>query len=75
MSRKEVLALLSETQDPTRVQDFFKLCFAGIHSLEFDELQEIQSIQSAKGERIPLAMPIRTRDSRGCVEKWLIQVS
>ena len=74
ISRKEVLALLSETQDPTRVQDFFKLIFTGIHSMEFDELQEIQAMQSAKGERIPLPVPIRTRDARGCVEKWLLQV-
>ena len=29
---------------------------------------------SPKGERIPFPAPIRTRDARGCVEKWLIQV-
>ena len=31
-------------------------------------------MQSAKGESIPFPAPIRTRDARGCVEKWLIQV-
>ena len=31
-------------------------------------------MQSAKGETIPFPAPIRTRDARGCVEKWLIQV-
>ena len=36
--------------------------------------QEIQNMQSAKGETIPFTAPIRTRDARGCVEKWLIQV-
>ena len=31
-------------------------------------------MQSAKGETIPFPAPIRTRDARGCVEKWLIEV-
>ena len=74
LSRQEILALLCQTRDPTKVQEHLRLCFSGIHSLEFDELQEIQSMQSPKGERIPFPAPIRTRDARGCVEKWMIQV-
>ncbi len=74
LSRQEVLMLLSETRDPTKAVELLRLCFGGIHSLEFDELQEIQSMQSLKGERIPFPAPIRTRDARGCVEKWLIQI-
>ena len=74
LSRQEVLGLLSETRDPTRTKDYLRLCFSGIHALDFDELQEIQSMQSVKGERIPFPAPIRTRDARGCVEKWLVQI-
>ena len=74
LSRQEILALLCQTRDPTKAQEHLRLCFSGIHSLEFDELQEIQSMQSPKGERIPFPAPIRTRDARGCVEKWMIQV-
>lgn len=74
LSRQEILGLLSETRDPTRAVKNLRLCFNGIWGLEFDELQEIQSMKSAKGEMIPFPAPIRTRDARGCVEKWLIQV-
>lgn len=74
LSRQEVLGLISETRDPTRAVKLLRLCFSGIYSLEFDELQEIQSMCSLKGERIPFPAPIRTRDARGCVEKWLIQI-
>ena len=61
LSRQEKLALLCQTRDPTKTQEHLRLCFSGIHSLEYDELQEIQSMQSPKGERIPLPAPIRTR--------------
>ena len=64
LSRQEVLGLLSETRDPTRTKEYLRLCFSGIHALDFDELQEIQSMQSLKGERIPFPAPIRTRDAR-----------
>lgn len=74
LSRPEVLGILSETRDPTKAVPLLRLCFNGIYTMEFDELQEIQSMKSMKGEQIPFPAPIRTRDARGCVEKWLIQV-
>ena len=39
LSRQEVLGLLSETRDPTRAVENLRLCFNGIYSLEFDEMQ------------------------------------
>ena len=39
LSRHEILALLCQTRDPTKTQEHLRLCFSGIHSLEFDELQ------------------------------------
>ena len=39
LSRQEVLGLLSETRDPTRAVENLRLCFNGIYSLDFDELQ------------------------------------
>ena len=41
LSHQEVLGLISETQDPTRAVKNLRLCFNGIYSLEFDELQVI----------------------------------
>ena len=67
--------MLSETRDPTRVQGHLRHCFTGIHSLEFDDLHEAHAMVSARGERIPFAAPLRTRDAKGCVEKWMIQVN
>jgi hypothetical protein len=29
---------------------------------------------SAKGERIPFLSPLRTKEAKGCVEKWMMQV-
>jgi dynein heavy chain len=66
--------LLCETRDPNLVQGFLHLCFAGIQSLEFDDLQEGYAMISAKGERIPFLSPLRTKDAKGCVEKWMMQV-
>jgi hypothetical protein len=43
----------------------------------FDELvpdfQEAHAMISAKGERIPFLSPLRTKESKGCVEKWMMQ--
>ena len=74
LSRAEVLALLCETRDPNLVQSFLHLCYAGIQSLEFDDLQEAYAMISAKGERIPFLSPLRTKEAKGCVEKWMMQV-
>ena len=43
LSHQEVLGLISETQDPTRAVKNLRLCFNGIYSLEFDELQVIMT--------------------------------
>ena len=74
LSRAEVLSLLCETRDPNLVQGFLHLCYAGIQSLEFDEMLEAQAMISAKGERLPFLTPLRTKEAKGCVEKWMMQV-
>lgn len=74
LSRGVVLSLLSETRDPTQIKAPLRHLFNGIHSLEFDDLDEAHAMISGKGERIPFGAPIRTRDARGCVEKWMLQV-
>ena len=66
--------MLCETRDPNLVQGFLHLCYAGIQSLEFDEMLEAQAMISAKGERLPFLTPLRTKEAKGCVEKWMMQV-
>ncbi len=45
-----------------------------LKSQEFDDLQEGYAMISAKGEKIPFLSPLRTKDAKGCVEKWMMQV-
>ena len=71
LSNKEILQVLSETRDPTKVQPFLRNIFEGIHRVEFNDIQSIQALVSPLGERIPLSYPIQPRESKGCVEKWL----
>lgn len=75
LSKREVLALLSETRDPTMVQKFVSHIFPGIHSIEFDELFDANAMISNKGERIPFSCGISTKEAKGCVEKWMLKVS
>lgn len=68
----ELLAILSETKDPTRVQPYMSKCFEGILSLEFDSKMVVQAMNSAEGERVKVD-PFEPAKANGAVEKWLIE--
>lgn len=70
----ELLSILSETKDPTRVQPHLKKCFEGINELDFDEEKKIHAMISAEGERVQFPKPIDPVACRGAVEEWLLQV-
>jgi len=70
----ELLSILSETKDPTRVQPHLKKCFEGINELYFDEEKKIHAMISAEGEEVRFPKPIDPVACRGAVEEWLLQV-
>ncbi|CBZ56170.1 Dynein heavy chain 1, axonemal, related [Neospora caninum Liverpool] len=69
LSNDELLEILSETQDPTRVQPFLCKVFENMDKLDFDEGMNATAMFSAEGEKVALTEHLSTYDKN--VETWM----
>jgi len=65
LSNDEMLAILSETKDPLRVQPYLKKVFEAIHRLEFQTDLKVTAMLSEEKERVPLTKVRPSIQARG----------
>jgi dynein heavy chain len=69
LSNDELLQILSQTKDPTKVQPHLKKCFENVAKLEFERDNTITAMYSGEKEMVPF---VSTLDPNGkSVEFWL----
>ena len=74
ISNDALLEILSESQEPTRVQKYLAKCFEGVKELRFRENLDIDQMISPEGECVDFAKKMNPSDCNNQVELWLDKV-
>lgn len=72
LSNDELLEILSQTKDPTRVQPYLCKVFEAIGTVNFDEDLKITAMKSTDGEQIDFVEQMATKEKN--VEQWMTEV-
>jgi len=71
LSSQDLIDIISQTKDPTRVQEHLIKCFEAIKSVTFEADREITAMVSREDERVPF---VEGMYPEGQVEFWLKDV-
>ncbi|OMJ85153.1 hypothetical protein SteCoe_13621 [Stentor coeruleus] len=69
LSNDDLLSILSETKDPSRVQPHLRKVFENMNSLEFHDDLTIHSMYSCEMEQVAFVRPLNPKDKN--VEFWM----
>jgi len=69
LSNDELLEILSQTKDPTRVQPFLSKVFEAMSKVVFTPDNEITHLVSPEGEKVEMVSPVVTHQK--AVEVWM----
>lgn len=73
LSNGELISVLKETKDFTKVQFHLSKFFSGVKQLKY-EGETIQGLLSIENEVLVLRTPIDVRTAEGAVEKWVAEL-
>ena len=74
LGNEQLLIILSDAKEPTKVQEHIGNCFDGIGLLDFDPDKKIKGMIAKEKEKVDFVKIVDPSRSKGLVEMWLLEV-